>query len=428
MTASTVLSQPAAATSVASETRHHLSKKKKDRKFPADWLLKLLQEHPNLATPIDLREKALVVAPMVDQSDLPFRLLCRQYGSNLAVTPMIHAKLFCTCQTYRENFFNLTKGTPKEDRPLLAQLCGSDEDYVLETALQLQPFVDGIDLNCGCPQNIAKRGHYGAFLLEQPERLVPLVQRLSDRLDIPVSVKVRILPAGREASLDLYQELVEAGASLLTIHGRTRLQKGHLTGPTDWNIIRDAVELLDVPVLANGSLSSIEEIHQCLETTGAAGVMCAEALLEHPALFSGSPRTVGRLDLCYQYLDLAQEYPPHEGGQGSKGKCVRMHLHRMLHADVQYHPAAIHLRTQISQATTLQDFHDCCDELREIHKNSHHQVQDEELSWYVRHRAAKEEQRQRRQNDLLREEEEEEDEDDGATCLFGNAEEEEGDY
>lgn len=114
-----------------------------------NWLLELLKKHPNPTTPADLREKALVVAPMVDQSDLPFRLQCRRYGANLAFTPMIHTKMFQTNEFYNRRFFNLVEGVPKEDRPVIAQLCGSNIAWVTKTAREIQHFVDGIDLNCG---------------------------------------------------------------------------------------------------------------------------------------------------------------------------------------------------------------------------------------------------------------------------------------
>ena len=112
---------------------------------------------PCLADPI-LKDKALVVAPMVDQSDLPFRLLCRRYGANLAYTPMIHARLFVERQQYREKFWDFVNNMPDEDRPLIAQFCGSDPSYLLPAMKSIQHAVDAVDINCGCPQQIAKKG------------------------------------------------------------------------------------------------------------------------------------------------------------------------------------------------------------------------------------------------------------------------------
>ena len=425
------------------------------RSIDRDWLQKLVQLHykqnrkgsshhnPHLNGPIvendgnhsgdtvdDIPNNLpiYVVAPMVDQSDLPFRLLCRRYGCTLCFTPMVHAKLYNRDINYRRKF--TLAHTPAHDRPLIAQICGSDPHEVLQCALDLQPYCDGIDINCGCPQGIAKRGFYGAFLLEQPDVLVPLVRMLVDQLSIPVSVKVRLLPKfdangnallehDLEASLALYRKLVfDCGISLLTIHGRTRLNKGRDTTRADWAAIRQVVDELGsfVPILANGSIASIEDARECLQATGADGIMSAEAVLEYPPLFcdkdelldpptahpdqsddddddnpvdmtsssSSLPRRhrIGRLALAREYMSLAREYPPNRGGQGSGLKCIRMHLHRFLHADLQCNAD---LRNFIVNASTLDELDQALEWLQRIQAESGHDEQTEELTWYMRH-------------------------------------------
>ena len=114
-----------------------------------------------------------VVAPMVDQSELPFRMLCRKYKADLAYTPMFHAGLFSTGATYREKHFT----TCAEDRPLTVQFCANNPDTLLAAAKHVEDQCDAVDINLGCPQGIAKRGHYGSFLLED----VPLIVRLGMR-------------------------------------------------------------------------------------------------------------------------------------------------------------------------------------------------------------------------------------------------------
>ena len=107
-----------------------------------DWIEKLLRKHSTekeVDTTVKL--KAMVVAPMVDQSDLPFRLLCRKYGANLCVTPMIHSRLLVTSEMYRSKFIG---NFIPEDRPLIAQICGSDPETVLKAAKYVEPYVDGI--------------------------------------------------------------------------------------------------------------------------------------------------------------------------------------------------------------------------------------------------------------------------------------------
>eukprot|EP00559_Dactyliosolen_fragilissimus_P002450 CAMPEP_0184865018 /NCGR_PEP_ID=MMETSP0580-20130426/16624_1 /TAXON_ID=1118495 /ORGANISM="Dactyliosolen fragilissimus" /LENGTH=466 /DNA_ID=CAMNT_0027364013 /DNA_START=148 /DNA_END=1545 /DNA_ORIENTATION=+ len=386
------------------------------KKVNRNWLKEILSQHASdsrLEThrqlcekyPI-LREKALVVAPMVDQSDLPFRLLCRRYGANLCFTPMIHAKMFTEKHGYRKKFWRYVDGMPKHDRPLIVQLCGSDKKALLQTIRYILRHdrhnagsadnsipIDGIDLNCGCPQSIAKRGVYGAFLLEKEDLLVDVVKFLVANVDCPISVKVRILPSGIEDSLKLYQKLVDAGASMLTIHGRTRFQKGLKTGHADWDAIRRVVDLLGhrVPILANGSIANLDDVRMCLERTGADGVMSSEAILEYPPVFnetgtieSGGYRTQpGRLQICREYLHLCQEYPPEQGGQGTGIKCARGHIHRFLHKDLSI---AQDIRNAVSFAQEYDVLWKACDDIEEMHKSNGHQVETEELSWYMRHR------------------------------------------
>ena len=359
-----------------------------------EWLRKLLEKHPNPKTPADLRAKALVVAPMVDQSDLPFRLQCRRYGANLCYTPMIHSKLFVTSEAYRAKFWTALGEMPKEDRPLIAQFCGSDPPTVLEAASYVKDHVDGIDLNCGCPQAIAKKGFYGAYLLEETDKLLTLVRRMVNELGgVPISVKVRLLPTGVADSLILYQQLVDCGISLLCIHGRNRLQKQFLTGKADWSAIRQAVDLLGhkIPIIANGSISNLDDVRECLRVTGADGVMSSEAILEYPPLFTESQtKSVGykrvgpgRLDLAREYIALAKEYPPNHGGQGSGLKCIRNHVHRFLHDDLQDYTS---FRDRVVEADAIEAIDQALEELIEIHEQKNHIKGEEALSWYIRHR------------------------------------------
>ena len=176
------------------------------------------------------------------------------------------------------------------DRPLIAQLCGNAPATVLAAARLLQDRgVDAIDLNLGCPQNIAKRGHYGAFLLEEPATIVAIVRALSEGLTIPVTCKIRVLHT-EAATLSLALAIEAAGASLLTVHGRTRGNIKQGITAADWGIIAAVKAALHIPVVANGSVARLEDAEACLARTGCDGVMVSEALLENPGMFScGSP-------------------------------------------------------------------------------------------------------------------------------------------
>jgi tRNA-dihydrouridine synthase 1 len=402
--------------------------------LPVDrqWIDKLLKRHPNPNSRI--HDKALVVAPMVDQSDLAFRILCRRYGANLCFTPMIHTRLLLESESYREKF--MVK-LVEADRPLIAQVCGSDPAVVLQAARLLEPYVDGIDINCGCPQGIARRGNYGAFLLEKEDILLRLVNYLTPRLRVPLSIKVRLLPNPNlddqdfdipKASLALYAKLVDAGIHLLTIHGRTRKQKGPSTGRSDWETIRKAVDMFGdrIPIFANGSIEDFDDVEECLKVTNADGIMSSESLLEYPPIFYRIPqtpiRTVGRMQLSREYAELAKQYPPSKMGQGSKFKTIRTHIHRFLHTDMQEDYS---LRKTIVGVVNMEELEDALNTCQQSHDANDHLVSSEKLSWYPRHTQSEEKRKEQSASDAV-EEDGFHDPDQGCSLVFNDSGD--GDY
>jgi tRNA-dihydrouridine synthase len=233
----------------------------------------------------------LCVAPMVDGSELAFRLACREFGAQLTWTPMLHARMTVeTGGTYLSSHFT----TSPSDRPLIAQFAGDNADTLIAAARYVEDRVDAIDINLGCPQGIARRGHYGAFLLDEPDLVVAIVTRLTKELKVPVTCKIRVLPT-LEATLSLARRLEAAGCALLTVHGRTRTNMKQAITATDWAAIAAVKAAVGIPVIANGSIACAEDVRACLAATGVDGVMVSEAILENPGLFSDSIPTGGPL-------------------------------------------------------------------------------------------------------------------------------------
>ncbi|KAI7217509.1 FMN-linked oxidoreductase [Hortaea werneckii] len=263
-----------------------------------------------------------IVAPMVDQSEFAWRLLTRSFlppelrRSVLCYSPMFHAKLFAESHRYRTQHFEPLKpahgllpqtpqqppfedvetekayldGHPETDRPLFVQFCANDPDHYLAAAKHVQPYCEAVDLNLGCPQGIAKRGNYGAFLQEDWDTIYKLINKLHRELDIPVTAKIRVQET-REKTLEYAKMILSAGASCLTVHGRRREMKGHATGLADWTMIKYLREQLppDTVIFANGNILQHDDIQDCLDATGADAVMSAEGNLYDPSIFAKAP-------------------------------------------------------------------------------------------------------------------------------------------
>ena len=166
---------------------------------------------------------------------------------------------------------------------MIVQFAGHDPQTMLKAARLVEDRCDAIDINLGCPQGIAKRGRYGAFLMEELELLHDIVSTLSTNLKVPVTCKTRIYK-DYDISIRLCETLVNAGACMLTIHGRTREEKGiylihqyyhyyrdHISlllgqfvAEADWEMIRRIKEHFGdrVPIIANGGIANMDDVNR----------------------------------------------------------------------------------------------------------------------------------------------------------------------
>ena len=339
-----------------------------------------LPSHPN--TPI----KA-VMAPMVAASDYPFRYFLRKHcGVDLTYTQMIHAKNFCNDPKFRRCHLDLyeagatydnlvpsqreflgdeicTPNIQHERAPLMVQLAGHDPDLVVKAALMIMDhtggLVTGFDLNCGCPQAIARRGRYGAFLMEEDDRLVcSILSALREALPSSVAVSTKIrLPLDDETLQDRIPRLVGTGIDFMTIHGRTLLENKTKVGAVHKSRIRLAVDAAhrvkkNFPVVANGGMESYRDVQEILIATGAVAAMSSEALLETPNIFMPESVDLEPKERMEQQFSFAREYlsicasvaPPLPGVLGASrykgGSCIvaKGHILKFLHRFLQEHP------------------------------------------------------------------------------------------
>lgn len=324
-----------------------------------------------------------ICAPMVNQSELAFRLLVHRYDCDVAYTPMLHAEVFCRDAKYRAEYMAQPKD-PREDRPLIAQFCANDPNILLKAATYVQHQVDAVDINFGCPQGIAKRGHYGSFLLEESQLLHDLVSTLHQHLSVPVTVKIRRLPS-EEATIAMVKMLQEAGASLITIHGRTRQQIKDRVGECDWKIMRCIKRNVSVPVYANGGIGKYEDVERCMRETGVDGVMSSEALLCNPALFSKQHgRDPDRLALAREYMEIIEQLRVTTGYETDQSQ-IRAHLFKILYQHLCLH---IDQRDRLAHCQP-HEFNAIISELQQRWDSMDEQTREEKLQrlpvWYHRH-------------------------------------------
>ncbi len=288
-----------------------------------------------------------VSAPMVDQSDLAFRLMVKQNGADLAYTQMLHARNFCRDKTYQRDCIDWHEYTcnpygnyvEKEaaelvDQNLIVQLAGDDPEILTKAGRLVggDQNVQAVDLNLGCPQKIAKRGNYGAYLLQDTETVVNLLDHMVSTLDIPVTAKIRRLSTDEE-TIDLCQRMEKVGVSMITVHGRTVEQSKLFTGPCDWGVIKSVKEAISIPVIANGGVQCRQDAIDCIAFTGADAVMSSEGLLENPKMFSMEGDAAFRerfvstqLETVREYLDIVRSYKL----PSPLYQVVRSHLFKML--------------------------------------------------------------------------------------------------
>ena len=164
-----------------------------DAPRPTSFFPAMADEAPSPEPPNDaasnhwyrrLNSPRWVLAPMVDQSEAAFRVLCKRHGTDLAYTPMISSRQCASSALYRGEVLRdlpAVDDAQSEDRPVVAQFAGDDPQVLLQAAKHVEHRVTAVDLNLGCPQKIAKRGHYGAYLLDEPELIERLIGTLHCR-------------------------------------------------------------------------------------------------------------------------------------------------------------------------------------------------------------------------------------------------------
>lgn len=262
---------------------------------------------------IDLGEFPLLLAPMEDVSDPPFRFVCKQNGADMMYTEFISSEGLIR---------DAAKSRAKLDifeyeRPIGIQIFGSEIESMSEAtriATLAQP--DLIDINYGCPvKNVACRGA-GASLLQDIDRMVLMTKAVVDATHLPVTVKTRLGWDDNTKNIrEVAERLQDVGIQALTIHGRTRAQM--YKGDADWTLIREIKRnpRIKIPIFGNGDVNSIQKAADWRMEYEIDGIMIGRAAIGYPWIFReikhffktgeylAEPTIAERVDVCKTHLE-----------------------------------------------------------------------------------------------------------------------------
>jgi len=252
-------------------------------------------------------DSPLILAPLAGYTDLPFRLLCREFGAGLTVSEMIS----CHGLIYGQEKTKKMLASTSDDKPVSFQLFGADPEIMGEAAALLNDFNPSlIDINMGCPvKKVTKRGA-GSALMKDIHLAEKIIRAVCKQAKVPVTVKTRAgINSDEITALEFTRMSEAAGASAITIHGRTWAQG--FTGTADWEIVAKVKEIATIPVIGNGDVDSFHNALKRQKETGCDGIMIGRAALGNPWVFQegGRPEELQQIltGVC-RHLELMKTF------------------------------------------------------------------------------------------------------------------------
>ena len=274
-------------------------------------------------------ENPLILGPMAGVTDWAFRTICAKMGANITVTEMVSSRALVYKDQKSARLLRKNEGSLCG-----AQIFGNDPAIMAEAAgLALDiSGCDFLDINMGCPMpKIANSGD-GCGLMRTPEIAEEIVKACVKAVDVPVTVKCRLgWDKGSINVLDFTKRMEQAGAAMVTVHGRTRAML--YTGVADWDSIRKVKEQLSIPVIANGDIVDADSARRCLKWTGADGLMIGRATFGDPWIFAEVAAEMAgqeipeRPCLAERIAVAVEQFQMAEQDHGEKVACLEARKH-----------------------------------------------------------------------------------------------------
>lgn len=273
---------------------------------------------------IDLGEFPLLLAPMEDVSDPPFRYVCKQNGVDMMYTEFISSEGLIRDAAKSRQKLDIFE----YERPIGIQIFGSDIEHMRQSAeICTLANPNLIDINYGCPvKNVACRGA-GASLLQDIDKMVAMTKAVVEATHLPVTVKTRLgWDDGTKNVYEVAERLQDIGIKALSIHGRTRAQM--YKGQADWSMIRDIKRnpRIKIPIFGNGDVDSVEKAAAWRQEYEVDGIMIGRASIGYPWVFREikhffrtgerleGPTIAERVDVCRTHLTKSIEWKGNRTG------------------------------------------------------------------------------------------------------------------
>ncbi|HLO89915.1 MAG TPA: tRNA dihydrouridine synthase DusB [Lentimicrobium sp.] len=318
---------------------------------------------------IDLGDFPVLLAPMEDITDPPFRLICREMGASAVITEFIAAD-----GLIRDVDKSIQKlDFSEHERPIGIQLFGNTVNSMVNAALvaeQANP--DFIDLNFGCPvRKIVNKGG-GAALLQDIPLLLEITNQIVKTVNKPVTVKTRLgWDNNSKIIVQLAEQLQDLGIAALTIHGRTRAQL--YSGNADWTLIGEVKNnpRMHIPIIGNGDITDVGTAVKAYKTYGVDGIMIGRAAVGNPWLFRDiqhflktgetlqAPTIQEKLDVCIRHLEESVKWK----GEMSATLEIRRHYSHYFKGLPDFKP----FRMKLMTTTKAVEVFDILEEIRKIY-------------------------------------------------------------